>query len=134
MDARSSSNQTISGRQRESTPYVIEEEPKIDVPITVTPASPLDQTHFTASQTTDETSGDSTHRLSPTRQRVENSTGKKVSKMLKSQVHRGQERISSISKIIGQKTSHEYLRRTSSAPGEYLICPLKPRLETQSSS
>jgi hypothetical protein len=130
-DAQSASNQTISPRQKEATPYAIEEESHTDIPITVTPASPLGPSFATSPTNNDESFGDHLHRLSVGRHRIDGSTGRKVSRILKSKVHRGQERISSISKIIGHKTSHDGLRRTSSAPGECRILMLLTTKKSQ---
>jgi len=62
---------------------------------------------------------DGRHKLSLGRPGGQNSASRKVSKILKTQVHRGQERISSISKIVtlGPKHGLSHLRKATSAPG-----------------
>jgi hypothetical protein len=86
-------------------------------PITVTPATPADaDLRFPNTANTQEKIKRS---LSMDR---DPSAGKRVQQMLKNRVHKGQEKISTISKKIGHgvvKNGSLHLRRTTSAPGMY---------------
>lgn len=85
----------------------------------VTPASPVKPSFERQNQQGENLDG--RNKLSLGRPRRQSSAGKKVSKILKTQVHRGQERISSISKIVafGPRQGLSNLRKTTSAPGRY---------------
>jgi hypothetical protein len=76
-------------------------------PITVTPATPAEPEHKSP--------------LSPRLKRSstdrDSSTGKKVQQMLKNRVHKGQAKISTISRKIGHVRNGN-LKRTNSAPGK----------------
>jgi hypothetical protein len=126
-DTNSISNQTISARPRmsmDTIPHVVEEETN-GVPITITPASPSVQTHFSSSQTVvQDLPKEESRSLTVGR---ESSAGKRMSRLLKSRVHRGQERISSISKIISNK-NNDHLRRTNSAPGKLFTMSRRNKL------
>lgn len=82
-------------------------------PITVTPATPADPERKFS--------------LPPFQKRSfsmdrDGSAGKKVQQMLKNRVHKGQEKISTISRKIGHGVvRNSNLRRTTSAPGKVFI-------------
>ncbi|KIK96970.1 hypothetical protein PAXRUDRAFT_137268 [Paxillus rubicundulus Ve08.2h10] len=86
-------------------------------PITVTPATPADaDRRFPTAADAQEKAKRS---LSMDR---DSSTGKRVQQMLKNRVHKGQEKISTISRRIGHgvvKNGSLHLRRTTSAPDFY---------------
>lgn len=80
-------------------------------PITVTPATPADlERKFHLSPLLKRSSTDR-----------DSSTGKKMQQMLKNRVHKGQEKISTISKKIGHGVVRNgNLKRANSAPGKVL--------------
>ena len=92
--------------------------PSAEPPITITPASPVKPSFERQSQ--QEGNVDGRNKLSLGRPRGHSSASRRVSKILKTQVHRGQERISSISKIVafGPRQGFSHLRKTTSAPGK----------------
>lgn len=84
-------------------------------PITVTPASPAEPNHHFM----DEKESLKDRRTSS------DGAGKKVQQMLKARVHKGQEKISTISRKLGQGVARNgglNLKRTNSAPGNYAFC------------
>jgi tetratricopeptide (TPR) repeat protein len=85
-------------------------------PITVTPATPADpHGHFPFSM--DEKDSPKGRRSSSA-----DGTGRKVQQMLKARVHKGQERISTISRKLGHGVVRNgYLKRTSSAPDFHAV-------------
>ncbi|KAF9788396.1 hypothetical protein BJ322DRAFT_1182415 [Thelephora terrestris] len=118
-DQGSMSNQTISARPGtlvDVTVSGVEDVPSAEPPITVTPASPLRPSFEGQSRQGENVDG--RNKLSLGRPRGQSSAGRKVSKILKTQVHRGQERISSISKIVafGPRHGLAHLRKATSAP------------------
>jgi hypothetical protein len=120
-DQGSMSNQTISARPGtlvDVTVSGVEDVPSAEPPITVTPASPLRPSFEGQSRQGENVDG--RNKLSLGRPRGQSSAGRKVSKILKTQVHRGQERISSISKIVafGPRHGLAHLRKATSAPGK----------------
>lgn len=124
-DQGSISNQTISVRPRASAevaPPGVDDAPPAEPPITITPASPVNASFEKQNQQGEGTDGRS--KLSLGRPRGQGSAGRKVSKILKTQVHRGQERISSISKIVAFGPKQGLgglgnLRKATSAPGRH---------------
>ena len=119
-DQGSISNQTVSAHPRtsvEGVPYDADDAPPAEPPIKITPASPLNPSFESQDQLGENV--DRRNKISLGRPRRQSSTGRRVSKILKTQVHRGQERISSISKIValGPKHGLNHLRKTTSAPG-----------------
>ena len=114
------SNQTISARPgtlSDVAPPDVDDVPSAEPPITVTPASPLRPSFERPSRQGE--NADGRNKLSLGRPRGQSSASRKVSKILKTQVHRGQERISSISKIVafGPRQGLGHLRKATSAPG-----------------
>lgn len=121
MDQGSISNQTISARPGTSVevaPSNTDDAPP-EPPIKITPASPVRRSFEKQNQ--QEESVDGRNRISLGRPRGQSSASRKVSKILKTQVHRGQERISSISKIValGPRQGLSHLRKATSAPGRH---------------
>ena len=92
-----------------------------DPPITITPASPVNPAF--ERQNHQGGNADGRNKLSLGRPRGQSSAGRRVSKILKTQVHRGQERISSISRIVafGPRQGLGHLRKVTSAPGRYSL-------------
>jgi hypothetical protein len=86
-------------------------------PITVTPATPAEpHRHFPLNI-------DEKESLKGRRSSSADGTGRKVQQMLKARVHRGQEKISTISRKLGHGVvRHGNLKRTSSAPGKPFCC------------
>ncbi|KIJ67164.1 hypothetical protein HYDPIDRAFT_25637 [Hydnomerulius pinastri MD-312] len=88
-------------------------------PITVTPATPADPDHRFP------ISGDPREKARRSfSMDQDSSTGKKMQQMLKNRVHKGQEKISTISKKIGHgvvKNGSLHLRRTTSAPDFHAV-------------
>ncbi|KAG1824753.1 uncharacterized protein BJ212DRAFT_1322207 [Suillus subaureus] len=85
-------------------------------PITVTPATPAEpHRHFPLSM-------DEKESLKGRRSSSADGTGRKVQQMLKARVHKGQERISTISRKLGHGVVRNgYLKRTSSAPDFHAV-------------
>lgn len=85
-------------------------------PITVTPATPAEpHRHFPLSI-------DEKESLKGRRSSSADGTGRKVQQMLKARVHRGQEKISTISRKLGHGVvRHGNLKRTSSAPDFHAV-------------
>lgn len=93
-------------------------------PITVTPATPADADHrfFLGRESQDKIKRTVSVSGDP-------SAGKKVQQMLRDRVHKGQEKISTISKKIGHgvvRNGGLHLRRSNSAPGMYESSPCIP--------
>ncbi|KAI5983730.1 hypothetical protein EDC04DRAFT_3008055 [Pisolithus marmoratus] len=88
-------------------------------PITVTPATPADAEYRFS------ISGEPQEKVKRTASMgADPSTGRKVQQMLKDRVHKGQEKISTISRKIGHgvvRSSNLHLRRSSSAPDFYAV-------------
>jgi hypothetical protein len=101
------------------TPPNVDDAPPAEPPITITPASPVGPSFGEHNQRGGNVDG--RNKLSLGRPRGQSSASRKVSKILKTQVHRGQERISSISKIVafGPKQGLGHLRKAVSAPGRH---------------
>lgn len=97
------------------------------IPITISPAPPTDETE--AKETVkrrdsfDKKSGSRQKRSSSIeRSDISQSKKEKVQKMLKTGVHKGQERITTISRKIGHGVARGgNLRRTNSTPGNVLL-------------
>lgn len=108
-------NQTISTRPGTVVSTISDDTTSADPPITITPASPVKPTFERQNH---RENGDGRNKLSLGRPRGHSSAGRRVSKILKTQVHRGQERISSISRIVafGPKHGLGHLRKVTSAP------------------
>lgn len=118
-DQGSVSNQTVPARPRhsvEGAPHSVDDAPPAEPPITITPASPLNPSFQNQDQPGE--NADGRNKISLGRARRQSSAGRKVSKILKTQVHRGQERISSISKIVtlGPRHGLSNLRKATSTP------------------
>ncbi|OCH91549.1 hypothetical protein OBBRIDRAFT_752951 [Obba rivulosa] len=85
--------------------------PPIPIPITVTPATPDEMMHEKRSSSFEDNKTDI-------------SRGKKVKEVLKSRVHKGQERITTISKKIGHNVARQrstHLKRSASAPDLHAV-------------
>ena len=128
-DQGSISNQTISARPGtsiEATQSSVDDAPPADPPITITPASPEKPSFERQNQQGENAEG--RHKLTLGRPRGQGSTGRRVSRILKTQVHRGQERISSISKMValGPRQGLSHLRKTTSAPGKHSQADRRP--------
>jgi len=93
--------------------------PSIRPPITITPASP-DKASFEKQNRQGE-NVDGRNKLSLGRPGGQSSASRRVSRILKTQVHRGQERISLISKkvTLGPRQGFSHLRKATSAPGRH---------------
>jgi len=106
--------------------YSVDDAPSAEPPIKITPASPVSQSFRGQDRWGANVAGRS--ELSLRRPRGQNSAGRRVSKILKTQVHRGQERISSISKIVtlGPKHGLSHLRKATSAPGRHSQISRRP--------
>jgi len=120
-DQGSISNQTIPARPGNSVEvslYNADGAPSAEPPIKITPASPVSPSFESQNQ---QGGVDGGNKLSLGRPRGQSSASRRVSKILKTQVHRGQERISSISKIValGPRQGLSHLRKTTSAPGRH---------------
>lgn len=128
-DQGSISNQTISARPGTSVEGIqssVDDVPPAEPPIMITPASPEKPSFEKQNQRGENVEGRS--KLSLGRPRGQSSAGRRVSRILKSQVHRGQERISSISKMVALGPRHglSHLRKTTSAPGRHLRANHRP--------
>jgi len=83
-------------------------------PITVTPASPAEpDRHFPLNMDEKESLKD--------RRFSSDGAGKKVQQMLKARVHKGQEKINTISRKIGVRNGGLHLKRTNSAPDFHAV-------------
>ena len=121
-DQGSISNQTISARPGTAVEVAqsnVDDASSTEPPIKITPASPDRPSFGRQNQQRENTDGG--NKLSLRRPRGESSASRRVSRILKTQVHRGQERISSISKMValGPKQGLSHLRKATSAPGRY---------------
>ncbi len=108
-----------------ATPNGYSEDPPTPIPITITPATPA---MISPQNNTPDSSGrlsnghdySSAKRTSLDEKDKDISRGKKVKQVLKTRVHKGQVRISTISKKIGHGVGRRgslSLKRTNSAPG-----------------
>lgn len=128
-DQGSIANQTISARPGtsiEATQSSVDHAPPAEPPITITPASPEKSSFEKHNQQGENAEGG--NKLTLGRPRGQGSTGRRVSRILKTQVHRGQERISSISKMValGPRQGLSHLRKTTSAPGRHSRANRRP--------